>query len=203
MNYKASMWLRWLPVALLLALPASASAHTVVSGVGDFFGGVLHPLTTPAHVLLLLGLGIYLGQQVPLKLKASLFVFVTVSALALGLTTTGLVKTVPPPLIIGLALLAGVLVALEIPPATWISRGLFALAALAIGLDSAVETGTGWVVVKTLLGTWTGLIIIVADLAFYSSKFTKWQWQRVGLRVAGSWITAASLMILAFALRHS
>ena len=203
MNYKASMWLRWLPVALLLALPASASAHTVVSGVGDFFGGVLHPLTTPAHVLLLLGLGIYLGQQVPLKLKASLFVFVTVSALALGLTTTGLVKTVPPPLIIGLALLAGVLVALEIPPATWISRGLFALAALAIGLDSAVETGTGWVVVKTLLGTWTGLIIIVADVAFYSSKFTKWQWQRVGLRVAGSWITAASLMILAFALRHS
>ena len=203
MNYKISNRLRWLPVALLLALPASASAHTVVSGVGDFFGGVLHPLTTPAHVLLLLGLGIYLGQQVPLKLKASLFVFVTVSALALGLTTTGLVKTVPPPLIIGLALLAGVLVALEIPPATWISRGLFALAALAIGLDSAVETGTGWVVVKTLLGTWTGLIIIVADVAFYSSKFTKWQWQRVGLRVAGSWITAASLMILAFALRHA
>ena len=203
MNYKASMWLRWLPVALLLALPASASAHTVVSGVGDFFGGVLHPLTTPAHVLLLLGLGIYLGQQVPLKLKASLFVFVTVSALALGLTTTGLVKTVPPPLIISLALLAGVLVALEIPPAAWVSRGLFVLAALAVGLDSAVETGTGWVVVKTLLGTWTGLIIIVADLAFYSSKFTKWQWQRVGLRVAGSWITAASLMILAFALRHA
>ena len=175
----------------------------MVSGVGDFFGGVLHPLTTPAHVLLLLGLGIYLGQQVPLKLKTSLFVFVPVSALALGLTITGLVKTVPPPLIISLALLAGVLVALEIPPATWISRGLFALAALAIGLDSAVETGTGWVVVKTLLGTWTGLIIIVADLAFYSSKFTKWQWQRVGLRVAGSWITAASLMILAFALRHA
>ena len=203
MNYKASMWLRWLPVALLLALPASASAHTVASGVGYFFGGVLHPLTTPAHVLLLLGLGIYLGQQVPLKLKASLFVFVTVSALALGLTITGLVKTVPPPLIISLALLAGVLVALEIPPAAWVSRGLFVLAALAVGLDSAVETGTGWVVVKTLLGTWTGLIIIVADVAFYSSKFTKWQWQRVGLRVAGSWITAASLMILAFALRHA
>jgi len=203
MNYKASMWLRWLPVALLLALPASASAHTVASGVGYFFGGVLHPLTTPAHVLLLLGLGIYLGQQVPLKLKTSLFVFVPVSALALGLTITGLVKTVPPPLIISLALLAGVLVALEIPPAAWVSRGLFVLAALAVGLDSAVETGTGWVVVKTLLGTWTGLIIIVADVAFYSSKFTKWQWQRVGLRVAGSWITAASLMILAFALRHA
>ena len=202
MNYKAANCLRWLPVASLLALPATASAHTVVSGVGDFFGGVLHPLTTPAHVLLLLGLGLYLGQQVPFKLKTSLAVFVPVSALALGLTNTGLVKTVPPTLIIGLALLAGVLVATETPPADWLSRGLFALAALALGLDSAVETGAGLVVLKTLLGTWTGLIIAVADIAFYSSKFAKWRWQRVGLRVAGSWITAASLMILAFALRR-
>ena len=203
MNYKTANWFRWLPVAVLLALPASASAHTVVSGVGDYFSGVLHPLTTPAHVLLLLGLGLYLGQQSPLNLKTPLQVFIPVSALALGLTTTGLVKTVPPPVIISLALLAGLLVALATPPAAWVSRSLFALAALALGLDSGVETGTGWVIVKTLLGTWTGLIIVVADVAYYSSKFTKWQWQRVGLRVAGSWITAASLMILAFALRRS
>jgi urease accessory protein len=185
-----------------LALPATAGAHTVVSGVGDYFSGVLHPLTTPAHVLVLLGLGLLAGQQSPLNLKTPLAVFIPVSALALGLTTTGIVKAVYPPVLISLALLAGLLVALEKPPTARVSRVLFALAALALGLDSTVETGSGLVIVKTLLGTWTGLILAVADIAYYSSRFTRWHWQKVGLRVAGSWITAASLMILAFALRH-
>jgi hypothetical protein len=76
------------------------------------------------------------------------------------------------------------------------------LAALALGLDSAVESGIALVITKTLLGTWTGLILAVADVAYYASLFNQRQWQQVGLRVAGSWITAASFMILAFALRR-
>ncbi|HEV2693958.1 MAG TPA: HupE/UreJ family protein [Verrucomicrobiae bacterium] len=191
-----------LVVALLLALPVTASAHTAISGVGDFFGGVLHPLTTPIHVLVLLGLGLLAGQRSPLNLKVPLAVFIPVSALALLLTTTGLVKTVYPPLLIGIALVAGVLVALEKPLPTVITAVVFALAALALGLDSAVESGTPPSIVKTLLGTWVGLVLAVADIAYYLSFFTKQKWQQVGIRVAGSWVTAASFMILAFALRR-
>ena len=202
MNAKIPCLRRWLPVALLLALPATAGAHTVVSGVGDYFSGVLHPLTTPAHVLVLLALGLLAGQQSPLSLKTPLAVFIPVSAVALALTTTGLVKTVYPPVLISMALVAGGLVAWEKPPPAWAIRMIFAAAALALGLDSTVETGGGLAVAKTLLGTWTGLILAVADVAYYSSRFTRWPWQKVGLRVVGSWITAASLMILAFALRR-
>jgi urease accessory protein len=187
---------------LVLALPATAGAHAVISGVGDYFSGVLHPLMTPSHLLLLLGLGLLLGQHSPFNLKTPLVVFIPVSALALGLTATGIVPTVYPPVLISLALLAGALVALEKQPSAPVCRLGFGLAALAIGLDSAVESGAPLAIVKTLLGTWTGLIIALVDIAYYSSRFTKWQWQRVGLRVAGSWITAASLMILAFALRR-
>jgi len=202
MNALRAILRRGLPVALLLAVPATAGAHTVISGVGDYFSGVLHPFTTPAHLLLLLGLGLMLGQHAPLGLKTPLAVFLPLSALALALTTTGLVKTVYPPVLIILALLAGALVALARRPPPLAIRGLFGVAALALGLDSAADNATGWGIVKTLLGTWTGLIILLADTAYYSSRFTRWQWQRVGLRVAGSWITAAALMILAFALRR-
>jgi urease accessory protein len=201
---KPSSLCRWLPGALLLlALPVTASAHTAISGVGDFFGGVLHPLTTPTHLLVLLGLGLFVGQHPPLNLKIPLAVFIPISALALLLTTTGLVKTVYPPILIGVALVAGILVALGKPLPAVASGLLFAIAGLALGLDSAVETGTATTIAKTLLGTWLGLILAVADLAYYLSFFTKQKWQQVGLRVAGSWITAASFMILAFALRHS
>ena len=202
MNALRAILRRGLPVALLLAVPATAGAHTVISGVGPYISGVLHPFTTPAHLLLLLGLGLMLGQHAPLGLKTPLAVFLPLSALALALTTTGLVKTVYPPVLISLALLAGALVALGKPLPARAGGVVFALAALALGLDSAADNATGWGIVKTLLGTWTGLIILLADTAYYSSRFTRWQWQRVGLRVAGSWITAASLMILAFALRR-
>ena len=203
MKIKRLFLRRWLPVAgLLLALPVSASAHTAISGVGDFFGGVLHPLTTPAHLLVLLGLGLLAGRQTPLNLKIPLAAFIPVSALALVLTTTGLVKTVYPPILISIALVAGALIALGRPLPSTVIGALFVVAAFALGLDSAVENGTPISITKTLLGTWLGLILVVADIAYYLSFVTKQKWQQVGIRVAGSWITAASFMILAFALRR-
>jgi urease accessory protein len=199
---KSSPW-RLLPVTLLVfGLPVTADAHTTISGLGDFFGGVLHPFTTPPHLLVLLGLGVVVGQHSPLNLKLPLAVFIPVSAAALLLTTTGIVKTVYPPILISIALLLGALVALEKSPPAFVTGAVFAMAALAIGLDSGVETGSATVIAKTLLGTWLGLIFAVADIAFYVSFFTKQKWQKVGLRVAGSWITAASFMILAFAFRR-
>jgi len=187
---------------LVLAFPATASAHTTVSGVGDFFGGVLHPLTTPAHLLVLLGLGLLAGRQTPLNLKIPLAVFIPLSAVALLLTTTGMVRTVYPPILIGISLVAGALVALGKPLPAKVTGAIFAVAALVLGLDSAAEAGSAMATAKTLLGTWCGLILAVADIAYYLSFCTKQQWQQVGIRVAGSWITAASFMILAFALRR-
>jgi urease accessory protein len=189
-------------VLVLLGFPASAGAHSANGVAGYFVGGMLHPLTTPTHLLVLVALGLLAGQHSPLNLKTPLVVFIPVSALALLLTTTGIVKAVYPPILIGIALVAGVLVALEKPIPAIATRMIFAIAAVAIGLDSAMETGSWTVIAKTLLGTWIGIILLVGNTAFYVSLFTKKHWQKTGIRVAGSWITAASLMILAFALRR-
>lgn len=185
----------------LFAFPATAQAHTPIEGIGDFLAGLVHPVTTPSHVLLLLGLGLLLGQHPPLNLKGPMLVFGSVSALALLLTCTGWVSNVYPPVLLGLALGAAVMVALEkpIPP-----TGLYLLlagAATALGLDSAVESSSIATVLKTLAGTWISLTVLLADIAIYASFCARKLWLKVGIRVMGSWIIAVSLLVLAFSLR--
>lgn len=185
----------------LFAFPATAQAHTPIEGIGDFLAGLVHPVTTPSHVLLLLGVGLLLGQHPPLKLKAPMLVFVPVSALGLLLTLTGWVSNVYPSVLLSVALGAAVIVALEkpIPP-----TGLYALlagAAVALGLDSAVESSSTVSALKTLAGTWISLTVLLADIAIYASFCTKKQWLKFGIRVIGSWIIAVALLVLAFSLR--
>ena len=196
--------MNWLSLFALfsLVLPTSAHAHTTIKGMGDFVSGLAHPLTTPAHVLVILGLALLLGQHTPLKLKMPMLVFGPLSAVALLLTTTGIVKSVPPPFLICIALVAAIFVALEKPlPPLWCGA-LFAVAAIGVGFDSRVENGSTGVVIKTLAGTWISLMALVCDLAFYVSFCTRKKWQRIGIRVAGSWIIAISLLMLAFSLRR-
>ena len=203
MRRNAPLPVRLLPVLLpVLALPADAHAHTAMPGMNHFMGGVLHPVTTPAHVLILLGLGISLGQHLPLRLRQSLLVFAPLAAVALALTTA-FPFTMPQPVLIGIALCAGAVVALGRPLPPFARGALFAAGALAMGLDSGVETGGVAVVIKTLLGTWLGLLAYLFSIAYYASLAVerKKQWLNIGLRVVGSWIVAISLLMLAFALR--
>ncbi len=190
---------------LLLALPAVAEAHTSVPGMNHFMNGFLHPLLTPLHVLILLALGVSLGQRVPLRAGVLLRVFAPVAAVALALTTTGWLPAVHPAVLAAIALGAGAVVAVgkEIPA---LARGaLFAAAALGIGLDSGAETGTAAAVITSLLGTWIGLPVWLYSIAYYSSLAAarKMKWVDIALRVAGSWIIAISLLLLAFALRKA
>jgi urease accessory protein len=193
---------RWLPIFLVLvAVPATAHAHTQVEGVGDVLNGLLHPLTTPSHLLILLGLGLLAGQQSPPNLKTPMLAFLPLAAAALLLTTTGAITTVYQPVLIGIALCTGVLVALEAPLSRLACMALFGAAAVAIGLDSAVETGSTVAVLKRLFGTWVSLGLVVFNLAYYVSLWTKQKWQKVGIQVTGSWLIAISFLVLAFSLR--
>jgi len=193
-------WPGWLG---LLSSPATAQAHSPVPGAGDFISGLLHPLTTPTHVLLIVGLGLVAGRRPLAELKMPMAVFAALAALALTLTATGWIKSVYPPVLIAIALVAAALLALEkmLTPAAL--SALFAAAALALGLDSAVETGSTTTRIKTLLGNGLSLIVLVADLAIYVSLAGEAKWLKIALRIAGSWILAIGLLVLAFSLRRS
>ena len=203
MTHPASLRRRLLPLALLfLALPTHAHAHTTMPGAGEFVNGALHPVSVPAHVLILLGLGIALGQRNPFQPGRTLAVFAPFAAIALALTTR-ITFAVPQPALVGIALCAGGAAAAgrQLPFIAWAI--LVAAAAAAIGLDSGVENGSGAVVFRTLLGTLASLVIVFFTTAFYTSLAIeqKKKWLDIGLRVAGSWIVAISLLMLAFALR--
>lgn len=195
---------RWLAAFILFlgVFPLPARAHTAINGMGEFVSGLIHPLTTPSHVLILLGLGLMIGQHTPMELKTPLRVFVPLSAVALLLTTTGFITAVHQSVLVGIALVAATLVALEkrLPP---LAAGvLFAAAAIAIGLDSVVPPGVTQGVMKTLLGTWVSLVVVLLDVAIYVSFCSKRPWLKVGIRVLGSWIIAISLLVLAFSFRR-
>ena len=188
-------------VAALLAFPTTASAHLTVQGLGDLGNGALHPLATPSHILILLALAVLLGRRIPLDLKFPMLVLAPASAIALLLTTTGWVNGVAQPFLTGVALVTAVLVALDIDPSREIIAGLCAAAAVGIGLDSGVETGGAAAVAKGLIGTWFSLNFLTGYLALCISNGAEKPWARIAMRVAGSWIIAISLLVLAFSLR--
>jgi len=187
-----------------VALPASAQAHMTAPGMNQFTSGLLHPWMTPTHLIILLALGLWLGQNVPLRLGLPFKVFAPLSAAALAFTTTGWIPGVPQPILVAVALAAGAVVALELrlPPAA--GAALLAAAAVAIGLDSGAESGTPWAIASTLLGTWVSLGLGLVNIAYYVSLAAerKKKWISIGLRIAGSWIFAISLLMLAFAMRR-
>jgi len=190
-------------IVCLFAFPAPAHAHSPVKGMGDFISGLFHPLTTPSHVLIIVGLGLLAGRRRrSLGLKAPMAVFIALSGVALMVATMSRVKSMHPALLLGIALCAGVLLALDKNPPLLPFCALFAAAALAMGLDSAAEPGSAGTVVKTLLGNWISLVVLIYDIAIYVSLGGEAKWLKVALRIAGSWIIAISLLVLAFSLRR-
>ena len=75
------------------------------------------------------------------------------------------------------------------------------MAGAVIALDSTVETGSAFVVTKTLIGTWFSMNAVVCYIAICASNGADKKWAVTAIRVVGSWIVAISVMMLAFALR--
>ena len=150
-----------LGVTLAVCLvPVTTQAHTAIQGMGEIASGLLHPLLTPPHLLVLLALGFLLGQQRPLRLARPAAAFAVAAALGILWTTTGAVKGVLTPVLMLLALPVGALVALARPLPGAVRLALCAAAALALGLDSGVDPGTATVpAVKTLMATWASLLL--------------------------------------------
>jgi urease accessory protein len=190
------------PVFLaVFALAPRAEAHTSIQGMGEFGSGLLHPATTPSHMLLLLALSLWAGQHWFKGLKLPFLTFVAASALGLILSTPRWISEVYPPLLIGIACVIAALVAMHKPLPSIVAAVIYGIAGVAIGLDSGVENGSTIAIVKTLAGTWISLMLILFDLAFYISRGSQKKFIQIGIRVLGSWIIAISLLMLAFALR--
>ncbi|SKA78306.1 HupE / UreJ protein [Thiothrix eikelboomii] len=173
--------------------------------ISFFWQGCLHPLSVPGHLLVLLALGLLLGQQDKFSLRSSLGLFVLSLVLALVLTP------LLPPLqynefiLLLLAFILSLLVIIKLPLPLGLVLCLSVSTALLLGLDSRAPRLPGLAVSKLYLhalGTSLSaslILTLLASLSFYLNKLLA----GIAVRVIGAWIAASSLMVLALLIQHS
>jgi hydrogenase/urease accessory protein HupE len=187
-----------LALLILLCLPVAVAAHPI-KGVGDFYSGMLHPLTALEFLLSWIALALFAGQQGRKTALLALAIFP--SALVLG-AILGTVVASPawlPAMNLVLIPILGLAVVLAISFPTPATVILVALVGLLHGLANGAE-------ITAPVSPWRfipGLAIIAVLVLAYGIglvRSAKKPWTRIAVRVAGSWITAAGIMVCALKL---
>jgi hydrogenase/urease accessory protein HupE len=162
-----------------------------------FVDGFINPVTTPAHVLVLLALALFISCQPQRVLVLLVFAL----ALAAGFLAIVLaVETTPARMVLlALAVVLGAMVAAAWAPKSlaWL---LAAIAGAALALDSPPQAVTIVEAYATLAGTAVGACTMLVAVAAIAARARSY-WQRLGLRIVGSWIAASAILVLAVQLR--
>jgi len=162
-----------------------------------FVDGFINPLTTPAHGLTLLPLALVLARQ-PQRF-AGVLIFALALAVGFGAIVLAVETTPARIVLLAVAVALGAMVAAAWRPKSvaWLFS---AIAGAALALDSPPQAVMITEAYATLAGTAVGactMLVVVAALAGHA----KADWQRLGLRILGSWIAASAILVLAVQLR--
>jgi len=184
-------------LALLPVIAANAAlAHTPFGGAASFYGGLLHPVLVPTHALSVLATGLLLAQQAlrwPWLPPAAYG-----AGLALGfaamMMSSYLVDSAGEALL-ALGAVSGAAAALARPlPAAFTT-----LLALATGAALALDSGPGGISVRdanvAVTGTFCGALILLLAVTEVTTHLSR-EWQKIGVRILGSWISASAVLVL-------
>lgn len=181
-------------IALLFS-PRTVLGHSPIEGINEFYNGLLHPLFVPAHLLSLLALGLLFGQQDEGQIQKAIIAFV--ASAALGLLASGFSESlnIEAILLVNAALI-GLLIAINprIPGFFLSLIGIFT--GLAVGLDSNQVGLTGKARLVALFGSGISIYFLILYPMGLAESFSKKPWQRIGVRVIGSWFAASALLVL-------
>jgi hydrogenase/urease accessory protein HupE len=184
--------------ALFLA-PSAALAHSPIKDIGNFYGGLLHPLLIPAHVLLLSALGLLLGQQQPAQNKVPLLAFLVCAVAGLAITGYTNGREFEIAQLFGTTAI-GLLVAIQPTIPVFLRTAGSAFCALVIGMDSGQAELSSAALFASLVGTWLGMCILLLCTMGVADYLKERAWQQIGVRILGSWITASALLVLSLSL---
>lgn len=184
-------------IPALVALPSAVQAHLVNSGLGPFYDGSLHLLLSPGDLLGLIAIALLAGLQGP---KAGRLVTMTLPLcwLIAGLIGMQLPAMLDLPWVTMLAFaILGLLVAVDIrlPPA-----GVALLAAL-YGVLQGLQNGSALASIGADLTALFGIVmtsLVIALLTAAAVVLLCAPWARILIRVAGSWLVAVGVMMLAW-----
>ncbi|CAA0118178.1 Uncharacterised protein [Halioglobus japonicus] len=172
-----------------------------MTGIGEFYGGILHPLLVLSHALPLVVFALMLGQRGMRAMRFSYPPYIL--ALAAGLLLAGFEVQPALPfqeILLLFAMLCGLGVAAQRSPPERALAVIAAFIGLLVGMDSGVTGLDRRETFAALLGCWLGatlLLMMVAGVA----EMAQQAWQRVALRIIGSWTTASAVLVLALLFR--
>lgn len=176
--------------------PGIVFAHSPIKGMSHFYGGLLHPVFVPAHLLLLVAAGLFYGQLDPNKNKQALLAFVVATLAGLGVAWFSLAVPIET-VILCCAAVTGILVTLKMAVSSYWCSLVLALAGFLVGMDSAQESLPGRDRMISLIGSSIGIFLLVIYAMGLADYCNKRAWQQIGVRVIGSWIAASALLVLA------
>jgi hydrogenase/urease accessory protein HupE len=181
--------------AILMALASgSAQAHSPIAGVGHFYSGMLHPLLVPAHLIALVAIGLWLEQQRPAGAQALVAMVLAVPAGMLLGFLTGWQRAELAILAVAASLAVAVGMARTVPK-VW-STTVGAVLGGLLGVDSLPDGLSGRALWMSLAGTWLAVLLGPAWVMTLCELAVR-PWMKIGLRVVGSWMAAAAILVLA------
>ena len=185
----------------LVACPGMAHAHSPIAGIGTFYAAMLHPLAVPGHALVIVGLSLAFGQQGRSAARLGLPVLLGAFAAGLGAAMVWAPFAPPQTALLLLAAVIGAAVTVAAPLPLWLVGAASTVSGLAMGLDSAPDPANTTGTLLAAGGLSLGIAIISMVIAGTSLTLDN-AWMRIGLRIVGSWIVAASVLVLALLLHN-
>ena len=188
-----------LAAALLCLATAAAQAHTVIPGIGGFAGGLLHPLLVPAHTLALIALGLLAGGFSIRAQILLLAIFAIAACVSFAFIAMAYSATQAETLILCLGAAIGLVLAAGLLPPLPIAAGVTAVASGALMFDSVPPVLSASETALSLTGAAMAAMALATMSAWLSGALPR-RIREMAIRIAGSWIAASAIMVLALRL---
>jgi urease accessory protein len=158
--------------------------------------GLLQPVLMPSHALALVGLGLLIGQQSADRRLGSIVVFALALAGGLGALALAVGETPAGDVLLAGVAVSGVLAALAVAVPIWGLVPLAAVMGMALGLDSPPDVPSLLAAYLMLLGSGLAACLALGIASECAARAAR-HWQRIGVRVLGSWTAASAMLALA------
>ena len=187
-------------IICLLSFAGTADAHSTVKGVGDLYAGLLHVLTALEHVLPFIALSLLAGQR-GLKAQAEAVLLVFPVALMIGATAALWIPPVPGLAFFNIAsaiLLGGLVASAWLMPRA-LFYGLVVLFGISHGFANGEAISASIKAYLFILGIGLAGLAVLAYGTLMIDFLLKRKagWVHIAVRVAGSWIAAIGVLVLA------
>jgi hydrogenase/urease accessory protein HupE len=193
--------MRWIVPALALVAPQAANAHLISTRFGEFYSGLLHPLTTLVHLVPWLALAMFAAFQGRYFARRTLLAFplIVAAGVLVGFAIPGF-DNVLILNVISFVVLGG-LVSLSIKIPTTVGLGIITLFGLSHGYANGdFDLANGSLFLYTCGVTTAAYLISALGAAAAVSISEHANWGKIAVRALGSWILAAGLIYGGFEL---